>query len=55
VPAARRQPAEQAVAPRRLVQMKGLRIELRGKGLDLRSLDEPRLRAEFLADGKILE
>src|SRR5262245_42631335 len=55
MPAARSQSPEERVAGAVLVQMKGLRIEFRGEGLDARGLDRKPARAEFLSRLKILE
>src|SRR5205085_824685 len=55
VPAARGEPAKQAAARRLIVEMKGLRIELRGERLDLRFVDRMRLARETLPDVEIVE
>src|SRR5580658_2843200 len=55
VPAACGEAVEQALARRILVEMEGLRVELRGEGLDLGCIDPARFGAELLADRKILE
>src|SRR6266568_1328003 len=55
VPAARGQSAEEGAACGLLVEMEALRIEFAGKRRDLRLVDAQPSRAEFLADGEVLE
>ena len=55
VPAARREAAEQRALRRLIVEMKRLRVELAGKGLDLRGIDCVAGAGEALPDGKIVE
>jgi DNA-binding MarR family transcriptional regulator len=55
VPTARRQAAEQALAPGFVVEMKRLRVELGGERRDRRGLDPQRRRGVALPGGEILE
>src|SRR5262245_20319432 len=55
VPPARREAAEDGVGCRCLIEMKGLRIELRGKGLDALLVDPDSSRAEGLSNSIVLE
>jgi hypothetical protein len=55
VPAARREAGEQAGLRGGLVQVKGLWVELRREGLDLRRLQHVRSADETLPDAQIIE
>src|SRR5262245_65174 len=55
MPATGREAAEQRALRGRVIEVEGLRVELRGKSFDLRRVDGVRAAAEALPDMKILE